>query len=115
MLVADDDPSLLPMLVRTLEGAGHEVLTARDGDEALRVVSAHRERLEVAVLDAALAPRGARELVEAVREDAGIVVVSGGALESNLEELVHARGGAFLRKPFATEALRRSVLEVGSR
>lgn len=37
ILVADDEEDVLLLLKRALAGAGHEVVTARDGQEALKL------------------------------------------------------------------------------
>ena len=41
VLVVDDDPDLLELLVFTLEDEGHVVRVANDGDEALHAMSQH--------------------------------------------------------------------------
>src|SRR3954447_14018053 len=41
VLVVDDDPDLLELLVFTLEDEGHAVRVANDGDEALTALEAH--------------------------------------------------------------------------
>jgi DNA-binding NtrC family response regulator len=38
ILVAEDSPDLLRMLCLVLEGSGHQVIPARDGEEAVRLV-----------------------------------------------------------------------------
>lgn len=40
ILVADDDPDILDSLTMILESGGYEVITARDGEEALTKVKA---------------------------------------------------------------------------
>ncbi len=40
ILIVDDDPSLLVLLADQLRADGYEVITARDGDEALRRLQA---------------------------------------------------------------------------
>jgi CheY-like chemotaxis protein len=116
VLVAEDDASLLRLLVRLLETDGHEVLAAGDAEQALALVARHGAQLRAAVLDAGLRPRGAREVVEALGPaagGAGLVLVSGGGLDGELEALVHGRGGIFLRKPFAARALRDALARAG--
>jgi CheY-like chemotaxis protein len=45
ILVADDDESELSLISVSLQGADHEVLTARDGDEALQLIFDRRPDL----------------------------------------------------------------------
>ena len=42
ILVADDDPSFRALLRDILEGEGHAVVEARDGEEALRFARGSR-------------------------------------------------------------------------
>ena len=49
ILVVDDEPDIVKLVVRLLEARGHRVGVARDGEEALE--SATRERPDVIVLD----------------------------------------------------------------
>ena len=49
ILVADDDPSIREVIALTLEEEGYRVLTARNGAEALDLVT--RERPDLVLLD----------------------------------------------------------------
>ena len=113
VLVAEDEPQLLRLVSRVLERAGYEVLPAADGEAALEAVAAHGERIDTAVLDAAISPRGCDEIVAALRRQqpgVGLVVASGGALDGGLRRLAR-EGGVFLRKPFALASLLRAVAD----
>jgi DNA-binding NtrC family response regulator len=113
VLVADDEVRLLRLMERVLASHGHAVLTARDGDEALRCFEARREEIEVAVLDASIVPDGAAALVErllALRPDLALVVTSGG-LRADDAPALRAPGVVWLPKPFAADALARAVAE----
>jgi DNA-binding NtrC family response regulator len=113
VLVADDEMRLLRLMERVLASQGHAVLTARDGDEALRCFEAHRGEVEVAVLDASIVPEGAGRVVEALlalHPDLGIVVTSGGLREDDSPALRRA-GVLWLPKPFSADALARAVVE----
>jgi CheY-like chemotaxis protein len=112
VLVADDEPQVLRLVERLLERAGYTVVSARDGDEALRALASHAERIQVAVLDAAILPRGCREILEAIGEATsgiGVVVSSGDVLDHDVERLLRECGGVFLRKPYAPNQLIHAV------
>lgn len=42
ILVVEDNPNARQLLVRILSGIGHQIVQADDGDEALRLLDAHR-------------------------------------------------------------------------
>jgi CheY-like chemotaxis protein len=78
VLVVEDDPGLLVVLHDALEIAGHEVTTANDGAEALRLYRA--DPPDVIVTDLLMPRRSGFELVSAVRRTdprAAIIAISG--------------------------------------
>jgi DNA-binding NtrC family response regulator len=112
VLVAEDEPQLLRLMERLLARAGYEVVSARDGEQALSAIAAHRDRIGVAVLDAAIRPRGSREILERIATEGqgiGVVLTSGDVLEDGLHQLMRQRAGVFLRKPYTPKALLRAV------
>jgi len=115
VLVADDEAQLLELCGRVLERQGYEVLTARNGDEAVRAFAARRGEVRAVVMDATLSPAGAAPAcAEILRlaHDVGVVVTGGGDLEPPLRELLAQHRGVFLRKPFPPAALVRAVRDV---
>ena len=52
ILVVDDEPAVLKVLVTRLNLAGYEVLSAQDGEQALEVF--HKEAHDLVVLDVML-------------------------------------------------------------
>jgi DNA-binding NtrC family response regulator len=114
VLIADDEPQLLRLMERVLQRAHYEVLTARDGDEALRASVERGHEIGTVVLDAAIVPNGAGEVLEAVcREDdpVAVVLTSGDSLAEPLSALLREHEGVFLRKPFPPNALLRAVAD----
>jgi len=112
VLVADDEPQLLPLMRRVLTRAGYEVITAPDGAQALEVIGARADEIGIAVLDAAIAPEGSGRIVAAITArgaSPALVFTSGDALSDALSELLLQHAGVFLRKPFAPSDLLRAV------
>lgn len=112
ILVADDEPQLLRVLIRVLEKHGHPVVPAKTGDEAQRLFQASPDEINVVVLDAAIDPHGSEVVLEQVvklRPHVGVVVTSGDALTDAMRELMLDNDGIFLRKPFPPRALLRAV------
>ena len=104
ILVADDDLKLLEVVRAILERAGHDILEAKDGEEALRLI---RDQVPDLVLSDIFMPGGdGVELILALREefpDMIIISMSGGGFGGKLDMLPAAkRLGAIeiLHKPF---------------
>jgi CheY-like chemotaxis protein len=51
ILLADDNASVLEALSTILENANYRVLSAVDGEEALRLFCQHGDKLDMAILD----------------------------------------------------------------
>ena len=66
ILVVDDEPHATRVLKLRLEGAGHDVVMASDGQEALEKMSA--KEFEVLVTDICMPRMNGRELCEEVRK-----------------------------------------------
>ncbi len=107
-MVVDDEAALLRLLVRVLEKAGHTVLTAADGSEAIAVFEKHVDAIDAVIFDVNIPPRGIHEVVTHVlelRDDLVLILSSGDALDLELREKLESHGGAFLRKPFVPKTL----------
>jgi two-component system alkaline phosphatase synthesis response regulator PhoP len=70
ILLVDDEEDLLDLLSYALQREGFDVLTARDGAEALRV--ARKERPDLIVLDIMMPNVDGLEACQRLREDAGL-------------------------------------------
>ncbi|MFP2933453.1 response regulator, partial [Pyxidicoccus sp. 3LG] len=97
VLVADDEPAVLEVLSQVVEDLGHDVLKARDGEEALGLVRARRPHL--VVTDHMMPRLSGVELCRRMKQDPQLsdvpiillsAVLPQGAPEAN----------AFLHKPF---------------
>jgi sigma-B regulation protein RsbU (phosphoserine phosphatase) len=68
VLVVDDSPVNLQVLVRTLHGTGHRILAARDGRTALDIVK--RARPDLVLLDVMMPEMDGFEVCRAIKGDA---------------------------------------------
>ena len=115
VLVVDDEPQLRHLMVRLLERGGHRLLSAADAESGLALYAEHADAVGAVVLDMALPPDGAGELLRRMEElgrDVGVVVTSGRPLEESLRESLERCGGRFVAKPFAPPALLAAVADV---
>lgn len=103
VLVVDDNPVILDLLVINFELEGFVVLRACNGVEALSL--ARQERPDVVVSDVRMPMMDGLDLISAMRDDvstAGIpvVLVSAEAQASDVERGLHAGAAAYITKPF---------------
>jgi len=117
ILIVDDEPQILRLLVRVFEREGFRVLSAADGAEAVALFEAHADEIDLMVLDVIIPPGGAGEVLDAVlprRPDLQLVLVSGDQLAPELRERIAERDAVFVRKPFVPRVLAQTVREMSS-
>lgn len=108
ILIADDDPILVEILKFRLEGAGHCVLVARDGEEAL--AKARAERPDLIVLDSMMPIVAGPEVLAELKDDPelkDVPVVMLTARDGEADIVAGLKGGAseYLTKPFIPQEL----------
>ncbi len=112
ILVADDDPDILELVVFRLQRSGYEVVQAVDGEQALRLAAELRP--DLAVLDVMMPKLTGYDVTRKIRENAATSRIPVILLTSRVQEADVARGfesGAddYLRKPFSPQELRARV------
>jgi len=103
VLVVEDEPAVLTLLERVLEGAGYVVVTASSGAEALAVTSSRGGDIDLLVSDAVMPGMAGLELarqLRAERPELPILFVSGWAGEAFDREWAAAPAVDLLLKPF---------------
>ncbi len=116
VLIADDEESVLEVVRRILQIDGHEVIEARDGEEALRKIRV--EKPDLALIDLFMPRREGLETIMQIRKsypELKIIAVSGGNPTHGMSFLEMAtRLGAHrtLAKPFSMEDMRNVVAEL---
>ena len=120
ILLAEDEPMVCALAVRTLEEEGYRVVSARDGIEALAwLESLERDKVrpEIVVTDVIMPGLNGRQLSDAVQArwpEVRVLFMSGHTGRELLDRLVPA-GAPFLQKPFTPEALAQAVGALRSR
>ena len=111
VLVIDDEPDVVRLIVKVLSGRGHVVQVARDGASALAQVL--REPPDVILLDSDLPKIDGAEVCRRIKTDeatAGIPVVMMTSSYIDIYD-VGAEGGpeAFVVRPFVREVLANAI------
>ncbi len=115
LLIVDDEPQLLRLLVRFFEKPGCRIFTASDAQEAWTVFETHRDEIDAVLLDVVIPPNGVDPLLSrmlGLREDVGVVLTSGAELDEALRERLDALGGVILLKPFSPDAAHEAIARV---
>ena len=105
VLVVDDEPHVVRLVKANLEPSGYKILTATDGEQALRAVQ--NESPDLVILDIMLPKMDGYEVCRRIREFSPVPVIMLTARSAELD-LVHGFDvGAddYLTKPFAANEL----------
>jgi two-component system, cell cycle sensor histidine kinase and response regulator CckA len=103
ILIAEDDAALRRILVRILQAAEYRVLAAVDGAEALELLHAHQDEVQLAILDDNMPRLSGQDAYEQMHKLCpGLrVLFSSGQGEGALSALVSDSGNvAYLTKPY---------------
>jgi two-component system, OmpR family, response regulator MtrA len=105
VLVVDDEPAMVGVIGAILGGAGHRIVAAYSGEEALRRF--REEDPDVVLLDLAMPGLDGALVCREIRatSDTPIIIVSGETDVGVTVELLEAGADDFLRKPFRGDEL----------
>ncbi len=115
ILLADDHDGIREMAQSVLKAKGYHVLLAQDGEEAIEVFSANRDRISLVLLDVIMPRRGGPEVfaaIKALNPGVSVVFATGYSNETAVLADLVERGVAVLRKPYSPSVLCRRVREV---
>ena len=107
ILIVDDDPEIVESIKYALEGAGHQVVVARDGNQGIAL--AEREGPDLMILDMMMPKRSGFLVLEKLRRlrDAPlpVIMITGneGSRHKAYAELLGV--DEYIRKPFAMDRL----------
>ena len=108
ILVADDEEMVRVFATTVLRKAGHDVVAARNGFEAVTLYRTYTDRIDLVITDLAMpvmdGPQAVR-LIQEAQPGARIICMSGLGREEC------PPGVLFLQKPFTPDALCASVSE----
>jgi two-component system response regulator VicR len=111
ILVVDDEPPIVDVLVYNLQRANYEVIVARDGKEAL--TKALQEEPDLIILDLMLPHLDGLEVCRALRRERDVPIIMLTARDSEVDRVVGLELGAddYVVKPFSVREL---MARVGS-
>ena len=112
ILLVEDDANLRTVIARMLERFGFTVLAAANGVEALAVLNAHEQALDLLIADVVMPDLGGPELVERLTErgtDVKVLYMSGYSDHAVMRRVAVGPRRQLLRKPFTLEVLLKAV------
>jgi DNA-binding response OmpR family regulator len=108
VLVCDDDPLLVELIEFRLKAKGFDVVTAADGEEALKKVAS--EKPSLVVLDAMMPRLDGLEVLGRIKDDAeladtAVIMLTARKGEKDIVSALERGADDYLVKPFIPEEL----------
>jgi two-component system cell cycle sensor histidine kinase/response regulator CckA len=115
ILLVEDEDSVRSVAARVLLNQGYTVIQARNGEEALDLVTELGKDIDLILTDVVMPDMGGPALakkLKAQRPDLKLVYMSGYSESDKLQPGIGGFDGPFLQKPFSAESLVMKVREV---
>ena len=115
-MLAEDEATVRELTARILRQHGYKILTATNGEEALRVVQKERgDAIKLIITDIVMPRMGGKELalkINQLRPSLKILFMSGYTDNAIVQNEMLQTNAAFLQKPFTPEHIVRKVREI---
>ncbi len=110
ILVVDDEPVNLEILVENLRGEGYETSSAANGEDAWTIISAAPERYDVILLDRMMPDIDGIEVLRRIKANevpilAPVIMQTAMSGAGDISDGVRAGAFYYLTKPFAADTL----------
>jgi DNA-binding response OmpR family regulator len=108
IVAADDDEDILALVAFRLGRAGHEVVTARDGEEALDLVLSRFP--DLVILDVRMPKMTGIDVVRALRQVEAtkavpVILLTASVQEESVQSGFDAGANDYIKKPFSPHEL----------
>ena len=112
ILIAEDEEAVLELSRHLLEDAGYNVLTACDGEEAIKTIEKHAGEISLALLDVMM-PKldgfAVYEHIQKTQPEISVMFSSGYNIDAIHTNFILDEGLILLPKPFRRDELLQSV------
>jgi CheY-like chemotaxis protein len=115
VLIVDDEPDIVEVVVAMLKGLGYQVLAAGSGGQAIETYKANCDKIDLVILDMIMPDMGGGETYQALKSiNPGLraILSSGYSINGEAKTIMDQGVNAFLQKPFNMEGLSRKIRNV---
>lgn len=115
ILIAEDEKDIRELIKLTLQFNGFDVISARDGAEAVEL--APTESFDLIMMDVRMPRMTGYEACREIKkikglEDVPVIFLSAKGQETEVQEGLEAGAAAYILKPFAPDVLVKKIQEV---
>lgn len=115
ILIAEDEPDIRELITLTLQFSGYDVVSVKDGEEAVHTAQA--ENFDLILMDVRMPRMTGYEACRVLRtidatKQIPIIFLSAKGQESEVQAGLEAGADQYILKPFAPDMLTRKIKEV---
>ncbi len=115
ILLAEDDRGVRRAIARSLERAGYRVLSAVDGEDAIRIYRDFKDEINLLLFDIVM-PRmngnDAYDVISQIDPDVNILFISGYIADDGVENNIVDAALPFIKKPVSLDELEKKIKEI---
>jgi two-component system cell cycle sensor histidine kinase/response regulator CckA len=114
-LLVDDEEMIIDVGTRMLTRLGYEVLSAKNGAEAVDTYEENQDKIDFVLLDMVMPKIGGGEAFDRLRKiDPGVKVIlcSGYSIDGQATDILNRGCNAFIQKPFNLKSLSQQIRAV---
>lgn len=115
LLVAEDDELVRALTKEVLEDAGYTIITAVDGDEAIRMFHTYHTQLDLIMLDVIMPGKNGQQVWEEVyklRPDLPVLFSSGYSFNELKDNTLLSDNGQLIQKPYTPGNLLQTLADM---
>jgi CheY-like chemotaxis protein len=115
VLFVDDEDMIVGIGEKTLKRMGYDVITAKNGKEAIELYREHKAKVDIVILDMIMPEMGGGETYDRLKEinpNLKVLLSSGYSIEGQANEILKRGCDGFIQKPFRMRVLSRKIREV---
>lgn len=112
ILVVDDEEVMRKTASNILQKLGYTIVTANDGEEAVKVFQEQHSQIVLTLLDLSMPKLSGKEAYEEMKKidpNLKVLIVSGLANEDRVNEVTELGANGFIKKPYSMVDLARDV------
>ncbi len=115
ILLAEDEPAVRAVSTRILQQAGYKVISAENGEEALKLFTENMDNIHLVILDIVMPIMGGKEVYEKIKDvkpDIPVLFTSGYSENSIHTNFVLHEGYHILQKPYGRSEILKEVRSI---
>ena len=115
VLMVDDEEGILEVGKELLDEMGYNVLTARNGNDSIEIMSSNKKDIDIVILDMIMPQMSGSKTYDCIKEinpDIKVLLSSGYSIDGEATRILERGCNGFIQKPFTIKALSSKIREI---